>query len=83
MEIGYALMQQQSASYYKASISFGKIGEGKYDLRMHCIVPNSLPDRSLTKPGLKAKKSSIIKIAGLDCTRFGNLLQAAEIKAVA
>ncbi|GFS33231.1 thioredoxin superfamily protein [Actinidia rufa] len=54
-------MQQQSASYYKASVSFGKIGEGKYDLRMHCIVPNSFPDRSLTKPGLKAKNLSIIK----------------------
>ena len=56
MEIGYALMQQQSVSYYKASVSFGKIGDGKYDLRMRCIVPNSLPHRSLTKPGLKAKK---------------------------
>ncbi|PSS31424.1 Thioredoxin-like [Actinidia chinensis var. chinensis] len=77
-------MQQQSVLYYKASFSFGKIGHGKYDLGMRCIVPNSLPDKSLTKSGgLKAKNPSIIKIAGLGCMRFGNAFQAAEIKAVA
>ncbi|KAL6995514.1 hypothetical protein U1Q18_048692 [Sarracenia purpurea var. burkii] len=76
-------MQKQSILHQKATFSFGKIGDGQYDLRMRCIVPNSVYDRSVTKlGGVKAKIPSIIKTVGLGCMKFGNSFQTAEIKGV-
>ncbi|CAL5383716.1 unnamed protein product [Camellia sinensis] len=46
-------MQNQSILYHKASFNFRKIADRQCDSGMRNIVPNLLPDRSLTKSGVK------------------------------
>ncbi|GMP44232.1 hypothetical protein CsSME_00013265 [Camellia sinensis var. sinensis] len=76
-------MQNQSILYHKPSFNFRKIADRQCDSGMRDIVPNLLPDRSLTKSGgLKAKILSITKVSRLDCLKFGNSFETA-VKGVA